>query len=149
MSTFSVDFHRVLRTSPERVYRAFTTAAAFAKWLPPHGFAAEIDALEARVGGTYRMRFIHLGSGNASGFSGTYLELVPGERIRYTARFDEALGLPGEMQTTVVLRAVSCGTEVTIRQDGIPDMIPREGCHLGWQESLALLALLVEAEVPG
>ena len=147
MSTFSVEFHRVLRTPPERVYRAFTTAAAFAKWLPPHGFAAEVDAMDARVGGHYRMRFINLGSGNAHGFSGQYLELVPGERLRYTARFDEALGLPGEMQTTVTLKQVSCGTEVSIEQSGLPEAIPLEACYLGWQESLTLLAQLVEANV--
>lgn len=147
MATHTVTLHRVLRTSPDRIYRAFLDADAMAKWLPPHGFTGHVHHLEARVGGSYRMSFTHFGTGECHAFGGTYLELIPGERIRHTDRFDDP-NLPGEMQTTVSLRAVSCGTEVHIVQEGIPEAIPPEACYVGWQESLVLLAQLVEAEVP-
>lgn len=143
----TVRFHRVLRATPEKVYRAFQDADAMAKWLPPHGFTCKVHHLDAKVGGTYRMSFTNFGSGKTHTFGGTYLELVPGERLRYTDKFDDA-NLPGEMITTVALKAVSCGTEVNISQEGIPDMIPAEACYLGWQESLTLLTLLVEPTIP-
>ena len=143
----TVRFHRVLRASPERVYRAFLDADAKAKWLPPNGFTGKVHHLEAKVGGTYRMSFTNFTTGNSHAFGGTYVELVPHERIRYTDRFDDP-NLPGEMQTTVTLKKVSVGTELNIVQEGIPDAIPAEGCYLGWQESLAQLAKLVEAEIP-
>jgi uncharacterized protein YndB with AHSA1/START domain len=148
MPTGTVKLHRVLRAPPGRVYRAFLDAAAMAKWLPPHGFTGQVHHLDARVGGTYRMSFANFGSGQAHSFGGTYRELVPDERIRYTGVF-EGGGLPGEMQTTVSLRRVSCGTELDVVQEGIPEMIPTELCYLGWQESLVLLAQLVEPEIPG
>lgn len=146
MST--VKLHRVLRAPPERVYRAFLDADAMVKWLPPNGFTGKVHHLEARVGGAYKMSFTNFSNGQSQSFGGQYLELVPNERIRNTDRFDDP-NLPGEMQTTVSLRKVSCGTEVNIVQEGIPDAIPQEDCYLGWQESLTLLAQLVEAEIPG
>ncbi|MFG6439778.1 SRPBCC family protein [Roseateles sp. LKC17W] len=144
----TVSFHRVLRCPPERVYRAFTTPAAMAKWLPPFGFTATVHEMNVVVGGTWRMSFTNFTTGGSHSFGGCYLALRPGESLSYTATFDDA-NLPGEMTTTVELRAVSCGTEVNIRQDGIPDVIPAEACCLGWQESLTLLAQLVEPEIPG
>lgn len=146
MST--VKLHRVLRAPPERVYRAFLDADAMVKWLPPNGFTGKVHHLEARVGGAYKMSFTNFSNGESQSFGGQYLELVPNERIRNTDRFDDP-NFPGEMQTTVSLRKVSCGTEVNIVQEGIPDAIPQEDCYLGWQESLTLLAQLVEAEIPG
>ncbi len=143
----TVTLHRVLRCPPERVYRAFTTAAAMTKWLPPHGFVGEVHEMDPRVGGRWRMSFIHLGSGHRHSFGGRYLETQPGQRLRYNAAFDDP-SLPGEMTTTVTLTAVSCGTELHVVQDGIPEVIPVEQCCLGWQESLTLLAQLVEAEIP-
>jgi len=148
MSTHTVRLHRVVKAPPERLYRAFLTADALAKWLPPHGFTAQVHAVDARVGGGYRMSFTNFSTGHAHAFGGDYLELVPHERIRYTARFDDPQ-LPGEMQTTVTLRAVFCGTELTVVQEGIPQAIPPEACYLGWQESLTLLVQLVEPEIPG
>ena len=148
MPTNSVSLHRVLRAPPERVYRAFLDAAALAKWLPPHGFTNTVHHLDAKVGGTYRMSFTNFTSGHSHSFGGEYLELVPNERIRYTGKFEDP-NLPGAMRTTVTLRAVSCGTDMSITQEGIPEMIPAEMCYLGWQESLALLAQLVEPEIPG
>ena len=143
----TVHFQRVLRAPADRVYRAFIDPDAMAKWLPPHGFTGRVHEMEARVGGGYRMSFTHLGNGQSHSFGGTFLELVPGERIRHTDRFDDP-GLPGEMVTTITLRKTLVGTEVNIEQAGIPEMIPPEACCLGWQESLQLLALLVEAEIP-
>ena len=143
----SVRFHRVLQAPPERIYRAFLDPAAMCKWLPPHGFTAQVQQMDAVVGGGYRMSFTNFATGSSHSFGGTYEELVPHERIRYTAQFDDP-NLPGTMTTTVELRAVSCGTEVNIVQAGIPDVIPPEGCCLGWQESLQLLTLLVQAEIP-
>lgn len=148
MSTGTVRLHRVLRTTPEKIYRAFTTPDAMARWLPPHGFTGQVQHLDAKVGGTYQMSFTNFTSGNGHSFGGTYHELVPGERIRYTARFDDP-NLPGEMQTTVTLKRVSCGTELNVVQEGIPEVIPTEACYLGWQESLVHLAQLVEPEIPG
>jgi len=148
MATGTVNLHRVLRCPPDRVYRAFTTPHAMAKWLPPHGFTGQVHQMEARVGGTYKMSFTHFGSGNSHSFGGRYLELVPNQLLRYTATFDDP-NLPGDMQTTVSLKAVSCGTEVIIVQEGIPSVIPTEQCYLGWQQSLTLLAQLVEPEIPG
>jgi uncharacterized protein YndB with AHSA1/START domain len=145
-TTNTVALHRVLRCPPERVYRAFTTPAAMAKWLPPHGFTATVHEMDAQVGGSYRMSFTNFTTGGGHSFGGRYLELVPGQRLRYTATFDDA-NLPGEMTTTVELRAVFCGTEVHIQQEGIPAMIPAEACYLGWQESLMLLAQLAEPEI--
>ncbi len=144
----SVRFHRVLRASPERVYRAFLDPEAMVKWLPPHGFTGKVHHLDAKVGGTYRMSFTNFSSGHSHSFGGSYLELVPHERIRHTDKFDDP-NLPGEMQVTITLKKVSCGTELNILQVGIPDVIPPEACCLGWQESLSLLAKLVEAEIPG
>jgi len=143
----TIRLHRVLRAPPERVYRAFLDADALAKWLPPHGFTCKIYALDAKVGGTYRMSFTNFSSGASHSFGGEYLELVPDQRIVNSDRFDDP-NLPGEMKTTVSLKAVSCGTDLTIAQEGVPDVIPAEDCYLGWQESLGLLAQLVEAEVP-
>ena len=148
MATNTVRLHRVLRATPERVYRAFLDADAMVKWLPPHGFTGKVHHLDARVGGTYRMSFTNFSSGGSHAFGGEYLELVPGERIKHTDKFDDP-NLPGEMQTTISLKQVSCGTDVSIVQEGIPEMIPPEACYLGWQESLLLLAQLVEAEIPG
>ena len=147
MSTHTIRLHRVLRAPPERVYRAFLDADALAKWLPPHGFTAKVHALDARVGGRYRMSFTHFGSGHGHSFGGEYLELVPNERIRHTDQFDDP-NLPGELQVTITLKAVSCGTELDIVQEGVPAVIPREACYLGWQESLTLLAQLIEPEIP-
>ncbi|HYG75661.1 MAG TPA: SRPBCC family protein [Planctomycetota bacterium] len=144
----SVRFHRVLKATPERVYRAFITPDAMVKWLPPHGFTAKVHHLEAKVGGTYRMSFTNFSSGGSHSFGGTYLELVPNERIRHTDKFDDP-NLPGEMVVTINLKKVSVGTELNIVQEGIPDVIPPEACCLGWQESLTLLAQLVEPEIPG
>lgn len=148
MATGTVRLHRVLRAPPERIYRAFLDPEAMAKWLPPNGFTGKVHHLDARVGGTYRMSFTNLATGQTHAFGGEYLELVPGERIRHTDRFDDP-NLPGEIRVTVSLTAVSCGTELNVLQEGIPEVIPLEACYLGWQESLALLALLVEAEIPG
>lgn len=144
----TVRFHRVLRAPPERVYRAFLDPDAMVKWLPPNGFTGKVHALDARVGGTYRMSFTNFANGTSHSFGGTYLELVPHERIRHTDIFDDP-NLPGEMQVTITLKKVSCGTELSIMQEWLPDIIPPEACCLGWQESLALLAKLVEAEIPG
>jgi len=147
MPTGTVRLHRVLGAKPERVYRAFLDAAAMAKWLPPYGFTCQVHQLEATVGGTYRMSFTNFTTGQAHSFGGVYRELVPSERIRYTDSFDDP-NLPGEMQTTITLKQVSCGTELTVVQEGVPQAIPVEMCYLGWQESLAQLAHLVEPEIP-
>jgi len=144
----TVRLHRVLRTKPEKVFKAFVTADALAKWLPPYGFTCTVHHLEAKVGGTFKMSFHNFSSGNGHSFGGEYLELVPGALIRYTDKFDDA-NLPGEMRVTVSLKAVSCGTDVSIVQEGIPDAIPVEMCYLGWQESLVQLAQLVEPDIPG
>ena len=148
MSTNKVQLHRVLRAPPERVYRAFLDPAALAKWLPPHGFTAEVDHIDATVGGGYRMSFTNFATGDSHAFGGKYLELTPHERVRYTSAFEDP-NLPGEMLTSVALREVSCGTELEVVQEGIPAAIPTEACYLGWQESLSLLMGLVEAAVPG
>jgi uncharacterized protein YndB with AHSA1/START domain len=147
VSTNTIKLHRVLRAPPDRVYRAFLDADAMVKWLPPNGFTGKVHELDARVGGAHRMSFTNFTTGGSHSFGGTYLELVPHERIRYTDRFDDP-NLPGEMQTTITLKQVSIGTEMTIVQEGVPAVIPAEACYLGWQESLALLAKLVEAEIP-
>lgn len=146
MSSNSVEFHRVFKSTPDRVYRAFTTPGAFAKWLPPYGFFATVHEMDNRVDGAYKMSFTNLTTGNSHAFGGRYLELEPGQRVRYTAQFDDP-NLPGEMQTTVTIAKVSCGVEVRIKQEGIPAIIPVDGCYLGWQESLAQLAKLVEPEI--
>lgn len=146
MSTHTVRLHHVIKAPAEQVYRAFLDADAWAKWLPPHGFTGKVHHLDARVGGSYRMSFTHFASGHSHAFGGEYLELQPHERIRYTAQFDDP-NLPGQMQTTVTLRAVFCGTELEAVQEGIPAMIPPEACYLGWQESLTLLVQLLEAKV--
>jgi uncharacterized protein YndB with AHSA1/START domain len=146
MST--VTLHRVLTAPPERVYRACLDAEAMAKWMPPHGFTCKVFELDARVGGRYRMQFTNLGNGQSHAFGGMYLELVPHERIVNTDVFEDTQ-LPGEMRTTITFKAVPCGTELHIVQEGIPEVIPVESCYLGWQQSLQLLALLVEAEIPG
>ena len=143
----TVQFHRVLRATPERVYRAFIDPDAMVKWLPPNGFTGNVHHLDPRIGGTYKMSFTNFTSGKCHSFGGEYLELVPHERLRWTDRFDDP-NLPGEMKVTVSLKRVSVGTEVNIVQEGIPDVIPPEACALGWQESLTLLAKLVEAEIP-
>jgi uncharacterized protein YndB with AHSA1/START domain len=148
MAKGTVRLHRVLRAPPERIYRAFLDPEAMVKWLPPHGFTGKVHRLEPKVGGTFKMSFTNLTTGKRDRFGGKYLELVPGKRIRHTDRFEEPK-LPGEMRTTVSLKQVSCGTELTVVQEGIPAMIPLEMCYLGWQESLTLLTLLVEAEIPG
>jgi uncharacterized protein YndB with AHSA1/START domain len=147
MATNTIRLHRVLRATPERIYRAFLDPDAMAKWLPPNGFTGKVHQMDAKVGGTYRMSFTNFTTGNSHSFGGTYLELVPHERIRYTDKFDDP-HLPGEMHATIVLKKVSVGTEVNIVQEGVPDVIPAEACYLGWQESLMLLAKLVEAEIP-
>ena len=147
MPTNTVRLHRVLRATPEKIYRAFLDPAAMAKWLPPNGFTGKVHQIDAKVGGTYRMSFTNFGTGQSHSFGGTYLELVPNERIRHTDTFDDP-SLPGEMHTTVSLKKVSVGTEVNVVQEGIPAAIPAEACYLGWQESLTLLAQLVEAEIP-
>ncbi len=146
MPTNTVRLHRVLRAPPEKIYRAFLDADAMVKWLPPHGFTCKVHQLDAKVGGTYKMSFTNFTTGKSHSFGGKYLELVPNERIRHTDKFDDP-NLPGEMQTTVSLKQVSVGTEVNIVQEGIPEAVPPEACYLGWQESLALLAQLVEAEI--
>jgi uncharacterized protein YndB with AHSA1/START domain len=143
----TVRFHRVLKAAPEKVYRAFLDADAMAKWLPPNGFTGRVHQMDAKVGGKYRMSFTNFTTGKSHAFGGEYREIVANERIRYTDRFDDP-NLPGEMLTTVSLKAVSVGTELTIVQEGIPDVIPAEACYLGWQESLTLLAKLVEPEIP-
>ena len=148
MTTSTVRLHRVLRARPDRVYKAFLDADAMAKWLPPYGFTCKVHQLDARIGGTYKASFTNFGSGNAHSFGGKYIELVPGELIRYTDKFDDP-NLPGEMVTTVILKAVSCGTELNVVQEGIPAAIPAEMCYLGWQQSLAQLAKLVEPDIPG
>jgi uncharacterized protein YndB with AHSA1/START domain len=148
MPTSTVRLHRVLRAPAERVYRAFIDADAMAKWLPPNGFTGKVHHLDARVGGTYRMSFTNFSTGGSLAFGGEYLEVVPNERLRYTDRFDDP-NLPGEMITTVTLATVSCGTELHVVQEGIPEVIPAEACSLGWQESLVLLGKLVEPEIPG
>ena len=148
MPTNTVRLHRVIRTTPEKVFRAFLDPDAMAKWLPPNGFTGKVHQVDARVGGTYKMSFTNFSTGHSHSFGGEYLELIPNERIRHTNRFDDP-NLTGEMQTTVSIRQVFCGTELNIVQEGIPEMIPPEACYLGWQESLTLLAQLVEAEIPG
>ena len=148
MPTNTVRFHRVLRATPEKIYRAFVDADAMAKWLPPNGFTGKVHHMDAKVGGTYKMSFTNFTTGRSHSFGGKYLELVRHERIRHTDKFDDP-NLPGEMQTTVTLKKVSCGTELNVVQQGVPDAIPVEMCYLGWQESLAQLAKLVEPEIPG
>ena len=143
----TVKFHRVLKAPPERVYKAFLDADSMAKWLPPHGFTCKVHHMDPKVGGTYKMSFTNFSTGKSHSFGGTYLELTPHERISYSDKFDDP-NLPGEMQTTITLKKVFCGTEMTIQQSGIPDVIPAEACYLGWQESLMLLAQLVESEIP-
>jgi uncharacterized protein YndB with AHSA1/START domain len=147
MPTGAIRLHRVLRTNPERVYRAFLDAAALAKWLPPYGFTCQVHQMEARIGGTYRMSFTNFTTGQGHSFGGAYRELLPFERIRYTDSFDDP-NLPGEMQTTITLKQVSCGTDLTVVQEGLPEAIPIEMCYLGWQQSLAQLAHLVEPDIP-
>ena len=148
MSSRSVQLHRVLRTKPEKVYRAFLEPEAMSKWIPPYGFTCQVHHMDARVGGTLRMSFKNFSSGDEHSFGGEYLELVPNELIRYTDKFDDP-NLPGVLQVSVTLKPVPCGTEINIVQEGIPDVIPLEMCYLGWQESLAQLATLVEPEIPG
>lgn len=147
MSTGTVTLHRVLRAPADRIYKAFLDPDAMAKWLPPHGFTGKVHEMDARVGGRYKMSFTNFSTGNSHSFGGEYKELVPGAKISYSDAFDDP-NLPGEMRTTIVLKQVSCGTDVSIEQRGIPEMIPVEMCYLGWQESLVLLAQLVEAEIP-
>ena len=147
MSTNTVRLHRVLKSTPEKVYKAFLDAEAMCKWLPPYGFTAKMHHLDAKVGGTFRMSFTNFGTGHSHSFGGSYLELVPNEKLRYNDKFDDP-NLPGEMQVTVLLRPVLCGTEINIEQSGIPAVIPPEMCYLGWQESLAQLAHVVEPDIP-
>ena len=146
-SANTIRLHRVLRAAPERVYRAFLDANAVAKWLPPNGFTCKVHHMDAKVGGTYKMSFTNFTTGKSHSFGGTYLELKPYERIRYTDKFDDP-NMPGEIQTTITFKKVLIGTEVTVVQEGVPGVIPAEACYLGWQESLILLAKLVEAEIP-
>ena len=148
MPTNTVKLHRVLRAKPERVYRAFLDADAMVKWLPPHGFTGKVHHLDAKTGGTYKMSFTNFSTGQSHSFGGEYLELLPDKRIRHTDKFDDP-NLPGEMRTTISFRQTSVGTELEIVQEGIPEVMPVEACYLGWQESLTLLAQLVEAEIPG
>jgi uncharacterized protein YndB with AHSA1/START domain len=148
MSTGTVRLHRVLRAPPERIYKAFLDADAMAKWLPPNGFTGKVHQMDAKVGGSYKMSFTNFSTGHSHSFGGKFLELVPSQRIRHTDKFDDP-NLPGEMRTTISLKKVFCGTELNIVQEGIPEAIPVEACYLGWQESLTLLAQLVEAEIPG
>ena len=148
MSGNTIRLHRVLRGTPERVYRAFLDPAAMVKWLPPNGFTGKVHELDARVGGAHRMSFTNFGTGASHSFGGRYLELKPNERLRYTDKFDDP-NLPGEMTVTVSLKAVSCGTELNVVQEGVPEVIPPEACYLGWQESLGALARLVDPEIPG
>jgi uncharacterized protein YndB with AHSA1/START domain len=143
----TIKLHRVLRSTPERVYRAFLEPEAKVKWLPPNGFTAKVHHIEPKVGGTYKMSFTNFTTGKSHSFGGTYLELVPNERLRYTDKFDNP-ALPGEIMVTVTLKKIFCGTELNVVQEGIPDAIPAEACYLGWQESLILLGKLVEAEIP-
>jgi uncharacterized protein YndB with AHSA1/START domain len=147
MTTNTIKLHRVLRATPERIYRAFLDADAMVKWLPPNGFTGKVHQLDAKVGGTYKMSFTNFTSGKSHSFGGEYLELVPHGRIRHTDKFDDP-NLPGEMVTTITLKKVLCGTELNIVQEGVPTVIPPEMCYLGWQESLTLLAKLVEVEIP-
>ena len=147
MAANTVTLHRVLRTTPDKLYRAFLEAEALSKWLPPHGFTCKVHHMEASVGGTFKMSFTNFSTGNSHSFGGEYLELIPNELIRYTDRFDDP-NLTGELQVTVKLQPVSVGTEVHITQTGIPNVIPVEACYLGWQESLTLLTQLVEADIP-
>lgn len=147
MSGNTIRLHRVLRAAPDKVYRAFIEPDALARWSPPHGFTCAVEHVDARVGGGFRMAFTNFTTGSSHAFGGEYLELVPSERLRYTDRFDDP-NLPGEIEVTVSLQAVSCGTELTIVQTGVPDVIPPEMCYLGWQESLEYLARLVEPEIP-
>jgi len=147
MPANAIRLHRVLRATPDRVYRAFLDADALAKWLPPNGFTGKVHHMDSKVGGTYKISFTNFATGKSHSFGGKYLELKPHERIRYTDKFD-APNFPGEMKTTITLKKVSVGTELSIVQEGVPDVIPAEACYLGWQESLTLLAKLVEAEIP-
>jgi uncharacterized protein YndB with AHSA1/START domain len=146
-ATSTIRLHRVVRASPDKVYRAFLDADAMAKWLPPNGYTCKVHHLDAKVGGSYKMSFTNFTTGKSHSFGGTYLELKPYERIQYTDKFDDP-NMPGEIQTTITLKKVWCGTEVSIAQEGVPAAIPAEACYLGWQESLILLAKLVEAEIP-
>jgi uncharacterized protein YndB with AHSA1/START domain len=146
MSAHTIRLHRVLRATPERVYRAFLDGDAMSKWLPPNGFTGKVHHMDAKVGGTFKMSFTNFSTGKSHSFGGEYLELVPHQRLRYTDRFDDP-NLPGEMQTTVTLKKVSCGTELNVVQEGVPEVIPAEACYVGWQESLNLLAQLVEPEI--
>jgi uncharacterized protein YndB with AHSA1/START domain len=146
VGTNTIRLHRVFRAAPERIYRAFLDADAMVKWLPPNGFTGKVGHMDAKVGGTFKMSFTNFTTGKSHSFGGQYLELVPHERLRYTDRFDDP-NLPGEIRVTVTLKKVSCGTEVNIVQEGVPDVIPAEACYLGWQESLILLGKLVEAEI--
>jgi uncharacterized protein YndB with AHSA1/START domain len=148
MTTNTVRLHRMLRTQPDRIYKAFTDPDAMCKWLPPNGFTGKVHQMDAKVGGSWRMSFTNFGTGSSHSFGGKYLELVPGERLRYTSVFDDP-NLKGEMVTTIVLRGTAFGTEMNATQEGIPSVIPAEMCYLGWQESLVLLAKLVEADIPG
>ena len=147
MGTNTIRLHRVFRATPERIYRAFIDADAMVKWLPPNGFTGKVHHMDAKVGGTFKMSFTNFTTGKSHSFGGQYLELVPHERIRYTDNFDDP-NLPGEIRVTVTLTRVSCGTDINILQEGVPDVIPTEACYLGWQESLILLGKLVEAEIP-
>ena len=144
----TIKLHRVLRAAPEKLYRAFLDPDAMVKWLPPNGFTAKMHQMDAKVGGTYKMSFTNFTTGRSHSFGGKYVELVPGKRIRYTDKFDDP-NLSGEMTTTITLKKVSCGTELNVVQEGVPDVIPAEACYLGWQESLAQLAMLVDPEIPG
>ncbi len=148
MATNTIKLHRVLRATPDRVYRAFLDGAAMVKWLPPNGFTGKMHELDAKVGGSYRMSFTNFTTGTSHSFGGKYRELVPNERIRYTNVFEGSNMPAGEMQTTITLRPVFCGVELNVTQEGIPEAIPAEACYMGWQESLTLLAKLVEAEIP-
>ena len=147
MSTHTIRLHRVVRSTPEKVYRAFLDADAMSKWLPPYGFTGKVHHADTKVGGTFKMSFTNFTTGKSHSFGGNYLELVPHERLRYTDKFDDP-NLPGEMQVTVTLKKVSCGTELNVVQEGVPAVIPAEACYLGWQESLAQLAVLVEPDIP-
>jgi uncharacterized protein YndB with AHSA1/START domain len=147
MSTNTIRLHRVVRSTPEKVYRAFLDADALSKWISPHGFTAKVHHIDPKVGGTYKMSFTNFTTGKGISFGGKYLELVPHERLRYTDKFDDA-NLPGEIQVTVILKKVSCGTELNITQEGVPAVIPAEACYLGWQDSLSQLAALVEPDIP-
>jgi uncharacterized protein YndB with AHSA1/START domain len=148
MAANTIKLHRVLRAAPEKIYRAFLDADAMAKWLPPHGFTCKVHQLDARVGGKYKMSFTNFSTGRGHSFGGEYVEMVPNQRLRYTDKFDDP-NLPGVMNTTVTLTKVSTGTEMHVVQEGVPDVIPAEACYMGWQESLELLAKLVEPEIPG